>query len=298
MKVLVTGSSGFLGTSFCSFLKKQGCQVLRLVRTPSNDPSSILWTSSQAPPPELEGVDAVVHLAGENIGQGMWTANKKKRILESRQKGTESLVRWIGQLKSPPRVFLSASAVGYYGSSISPVAETSLPGKGFLAEVCILWEKAADPLRMLGVRVVHARLGAVLSPQGGILKVLAPIFQRGLGAIIGDGTQILSWIALDDAVRAFWHLLNVDSIQGAVNVVSPFPVSQKMFASMLAQSFARRCFLKIPRFFLRGEKAREMLLSSIEAVPFRLQQTGFSFLFPTLQSAFDLFYFKRASSNF
>lgn len=270
LKILVSGSSGLVGEKLCSFLRKKGHDVTCFIRGSSLIP---------------EGLDAIIHLAGESLAKGFWTSAKKKRILESREKGTETLVSLIQKLKSPPKVFLAASAVGYYGTSFSPVTEESPPGSGFLSEVCIAWEAASKPLNQIGVRTVQARLGIVLSSQGGMLKSLLPLFRLGLGGKMGSGKQMISWISLEDLVRSFYHILLKNEIQGPVNVVSPFPVSQEFFAKTLAHILSKPCFFTLPRFLFRGEKAKELIFSSIEARPVKLEQSGFCFLYPKLKEA-------------
>lgn len=287
-KILVTGSSGLVGKRLCSFLTDQGYEVLRLVRKRSNDPSCVFLDpkiEDNTSLERLEGLEAIIHLAGESLAEGMWTKAKKKRILESRQKGTEQLVQWVQKLRSPPKLFVGASAIGYYESSLSPVTEMSLPGSGFLSKVCLAWEGACKPLESLGIRVVQARFGIILSDAGGMLKALHPLFLLGLGAKLGNGKQIISWVALDDAISAIAHILKNKSLQGPVNIVSPLPVSQEFFAKTFAEVLSKPCFLSIPRCLIRGEKAKELFFSSIEALPFQLKQSGFSFAFPSLKEA-------------
>ena len=244
LKVLVSGSSGFIGKCLCQFLLKKGFRVVHLVREKRSNFSSVLWDpeAEKANLEDFEGFDAVIHLAGENLATGIWTSSKKKRILESRKKGTEFLVSLLKQLKSPPKVFLGASAIGYYGSSSSVKTEESPSGNGFLAEVCRVWESASDPLESLGIRTVHSRLGVVISSQGGMLKKLLPIFRWGLGGKIGDGKQKISWVSLEDVLGAFYHILMEESLRGAVNIVSPFPVSQEYFAKALSKVLFKPCF--------------------------------------------------------
>lgn len=286
LKVLISGGSGFIGKALTEFLEIAGMEVVNLSRK-ENIPGSIYWDAEtrKAQIEEFEGFDAVFHLAGENLGEGFWTARKKERILESRKKGTEFLVEILSKLKSPPQVFVSASAIGYYGNSLSPVTEESPPGSGFLSKVCLAWETASKPLETFGVRVVHARLGVVISSQGGLLKALLPLFRLSLGSKLGDGKQIMSWIALEDAIGAFYHILGNKSLEGAVNLTSPFAVSQEEFAKEIAKTLSKPCFFSLPRFFFPGEKAAELLFSSIEASPFQLESSGFTFLYPKLEEA-------------
>ncbi len=289
LRVLVSGSSGFIGKALCRFLVTKGCLVTRLVRKEKKNVPCVLWNpeTREGKLEDFEGFDAIIHLAGENLATGMWTSSKKTRILESRKKGTEFFVSLLKQLKSPPKVFLSASAIGYYGSSSFPVTEESNAGAGFLSKVCCLWEEASKSLESFAIRTVHARLGIVISVHGGMLKKILPIFQLGLGGKIGDGKQMISWISLEDVMDSFYHILTKDIVKGPVNIVSPFPVSQETFAKTLAKVLSKPCFFSIPRFLFLGEKAKELILSSIEVRPLRLEETGYAFLFPKLEDAFQ-----------
>jgi uncharacterized protein (TIGR01777 family) len=196
--------------------------------------------------------------------------------------GTKQLVQLVSKLQHPPKLFLSASAIGYYGSRDEPVTEESVPGNGFLSRLCKEWEEAAEGLKSRGIRVALARFGYVLSPKGGILHSLLPLFRLGLGMTIASGNQKMSWVSLEDTVEALYHILMQEEIQGAVNITSPHPVSQKVFAKTLAKALARPCVLSLPRAFLIGEKAKELLLPSLEAIPNQLQGHGFVFSYPHL----------------
>ena len=232
----------------------------------------------------LEGVDAIVHLAGENVGDGRWTASKKQRIRDSRVKGTALLADAIGQLTRKPAVWVSGSAVGYYGDrGNAQVDETAPRGSDFLAEVTGAWEAAADGVQ--GVRVVHPRLGLVLAPHGGALaKMLLP-FKLGVGGKLGSGTQGMSWIALDDTVRALAHLMDTPSLVGPVNVCAPEPVSNATFTRALGQALHRPTALTVPAPIARlalGEMAQVALLSGVCALPTKLLASGFQFAHPEL----------------
>jgi len=221
---------------------------------------------------DFEGFDAVIHLAGESIFKGMWTVVKKKEILKSRQKGTGILVSLLLKLKSPPKVFIGISAVGYYGT-------------GFLSEVCRAWEAASQPLAQREIRTVLARLGVVISSRGGLLKSLLPLFRLGLGGKLGSGKQMISWASLDDVLGAFYHALTHEKLSGPVNIVSPFPVSQEFFAKTLAKVLSKPCFFSVPSFFFLGEKAKELVLSSVEVFPSSLEESGYLFLYPKIEDA-------------
>ncbi len=288
LRVLVTGSSGFIGKALCGFLKSIGIEIVSLTRQ-KNKKDSIYWNpeACKANLPDFEGFDGVIHLAGESLSKGFWTENKKKRILESRIKGTDFLVSILSQVKNPPKVFIGASAIGYYESSLSPVTEESSPGHGFLSKVCLAWETASKPLEDKGIRTVHARLGLVLDPNGGILKSLLPLFRFGLGARLGSGKQIMSWISLEDVIGAFYHILRSKDARGPINIVSPFPVSQEVFAKTLAQVLSKPCFFSIPKSLFPGEKARELLFDSKEVIPMKLEISRFTFLLPKLEQALE-----------
>ncbi|MDX9754420.1 MAG: TIGR01777 family oxidoreductase, partial [bacterium] len=227
-RVAISGASGFIGTRLCRYLEGKGHRVYRLVRHPAQRENEIPWSPQEGIPllERLEPLDAVIHLAGKNIADGRWTSTRKAEIHQSRVEGTLALSRTLLALPHPPQVLLSASAIGFYGDrQDTPVDEDSPPGSGFLAEVCRQWEAAAQPARDAGIRVVHPRIGVVLSTEGGALaKMLLP-FRWGLGGPTGPGTQFMSWIALADLLRAFHFCMQTESIQGPVNFTAPHPVT-------------------------------------------------------------------------
>jgi uncharacterized protein (TIGR01777 family) len=289
-KVLISGSSGFIGTSIAGFLEAKGFEVHRLVRKKEfNHPRSIFWnpTLKQADLADFEGFDAVIHLAGENIMKGLWTRKKRRRILDSRTLGTSFLVEILQKVKNAPKVFISASAVGYYGDSQKELTEKSPPGKGFLSTVCQAWESASWPLKQREIRTLQARLGIVLSPKGGFLKTILPFFRLGLGCILGKGDQRLSWIALEDLLAAFYHLLLHKELEGPINIVAPDSVSQKEFARKLGEALSRPCFLHLPRWLFPGDQAKELLFSSLDVKPSKLHSSEFYYSFPSLQSVLE-----------
>jgi uncharacterized protein (TIGR01777 family) len=236
----------------------------------------------------LEGLDAVVHLAGESVG-ARWTARRKANIRRSRVQGTKLLVRSLAGLSQRPRALLCASAVGYYGDTASRVTDESAPpGSGFLAEVCRDWEAEAVSAEEAGMRVVRLRFGMVLDPQGGALAQMLPAFRLGLGGRIGTGRQYVSWITLDEAVTAVCHALEQTDVSGAVNIVAPEPVMQKQFALALAGALHRPAAVPLPAAVVRllfGEMGDVLLLSSTRAVPAALTRSGYRFRTPDLQSA-------------
>jgi uncharacterized protein (TIGR01777 family) len=290
MKVLVTGSSGLIGSALVPALRGAGHSVVRLVREPPG-PDAARWNPDDGSLDRsaLDGVDGVVHLAGENIAAGRWTAKQKARIRNSRVRGTALLARAMRERDTKPKVFLSGSAVGFYGDRGAELLdETSARGLGFLADVCAEWEAAARLAADAGVRVVNLRTGIVLSREGGALRKMLPPFRVGLGGPVGSGTQYMSWIAIDDLVGALLYLLVTDSVTGAVNLVAPTAVTNREFTTALGRALRRPTLFKVPAFALRlalGEMADEMLLASIRAQPARLAASGYRFRYPDLEAA-------------
>lgn len=292
MKILITGSSGLIGSVLVPLLKGHGHQVVRLVRhKTANGKDVAVWDPNEGKleTSSLEQTDAVVNLAGENIAGSRWTEEHKKRIRESRVRGTQLLSESLAQLAVPPRVLVSASAVGYYGSRGDEVlTEDSPPGSGFLTEVCKEWEEATEPARQKGIRVVKLRIGMVLSGKGGALTAMLPAFKMGAGGKVGNGRQFVSWIAIDDLARAIAHSIGTESLSGPVNASSPKPVRYEEFAKTLGKVLGRPSFLPLPAFAVRllfGQMADELLLASQRVQPWRLQGSGFAFQFPDIESA-------------
>jgi len=287
-RVAVTGASGLIGAALGAALRADGCEVRRLVRgTPGAD-DEVAWdpAAGRLDPAGLEGLDAVVHLAGEGIADGRWTAARRERILRSRVDGTALLARTLAALRRPPRALLSGSAVGYYGDRGDEVLDETAPsGAGFLAEVCRAWEGAAEPARAAGIRVVHLRTGVVLSGRGGALPRMAAPFRRFLGGPIGSGRQWVSWIALDDEVGAIRHLLEAEQVAGPVNLTAPRPVPNAELARALGRALGRPAVFRTPAAALRllfGEMAA-VLLDSTRAVPRALERSGYVFRHPELE---------------
>jgi uncharacterized protein (TIGR01777 family) len=292
MRILVTGSSGLIGSALVPFLTSQGHQVVRLVRPGKASGEDVaVWDpdAGKLDAHALEQLDAVVHLAGENIAAGRWTESVKKRIRESRVRGTALLSETLASLAAPPRVMIAASAVGYYGSRGDEVlTEESLPGSGFLAEVAKEWEGATGPARRKGIRVVNLRTGMVLSGKGGALKAMLPAFKTGAGGKLGDGKQYISWIAIDDLVRAIAHAIVTESLNGPANAVSPNPVQNAEWTEILGKVLGRPTLLAMPAPLVRlifGEMADALLLASQRVEPRRLLASGFTFEFPDLEPA-------------
>lgn len=292
MKILVTGSTGLVGSALLPFLKSQGHEVFRLVRSQAKaGPAEIYWNPEKGieDTARLEGFDGVVHLAGENISEGRWTPQKKARIRDSRVTGTRLLSEALARLNQPPRALLSASAIGYYGDRGDQVMrEESPPGTDFLASVCREWEAATEPAARDGIRVVMLRFGVILAPKGGALsKMLAP-FQFGLGGRLGSGRQYMSWITLDDVVGVINHALVKETLSGPVNVVAPHPVTNYEFTKTMGRVLSRPTIFPVPAFVIRlafGELGDAALLASTRVEPARLKESGYTFQHPELESA-------------
>lgn len=288
--VVVTGSSGLIGTALTAALGASGHVVRRMVRRQSG-PGDIRWNPAdgEVPAGALEGVDAIVHLAGAGIGERRWTDSYKQTLVDSRVGSTELLARTVARLERPPRVLLSASAVGYYGDrGDEELDESSAAGSGFLAELCQRWEGATEPAAQAGVTTTLLRTGIVLTPRGGALAKQLPLFRLGLGAKIGSGRQFLSWITLDDHVAACERLIS-SAVPGPVNLTGPAPVRNAEFTATLAAA-VRRWHLPgvpgvVPKLILGAERAEHLLLHSQRVHPTRLQQRGFTFTSPTLADA-------------
>jgi uncharacterized protein (TIGR01777 family) len=290
LKVAITGASGLIGSSLSAFLSTGGHKVIPIVRRRvSDDECAARWAPEVGAVDlrKLEGVDAVVHLAGENISQGRWTSSKKDRIRESRVGGTRNLLNSLSRLNHPPRIFLTASAVGYYGDQgDDPVDESSSQGQGFLAAVCRDWEQAAFEGVGAKTRAVAARFGVVVTPQGGALAKMLPVFRVGGGGNLGNGRQFMSWISIDDAVGALTHLLLTPEVAGPVDLVSPSPVRNSEFTKTLARVLKRPAIAPLPSPMARllfGQMADETLLASIRALPTALTSSGFLFRDPDLE---------------
>jgi len=290
LTVAVSGASGLVGSQLVPFLTTGGHTVRRLVRARPVADDEILWdpASDVVEAEKLNDVDAVIHLAGENVF-GPWTASKKRRIHDSRADGTRLLADALAGLDDPPSAFVSASAIGYYGDRGDDVVTEETPsGEGFLAAVCRAWEAATLPAAEAGIRTVQARIGVVLSPAGGALQVQWPLFWLGLGGPVGRPDQYVPWIAIDDVVGGLYHLVGEGAVDGPVNLTAPTPAPMSRYAEALGAVLDRPTPLRVPPAVLRillGEMAEEMALKSTRAVPDRLQDTGYAFGYPELEGA-------------
>jgi uncharacterized protein len=292
MKIAIAGATGFIGTAVTGHLAAAGHRVVRLVRRGKPDASrgDAAWDPARGvlDPAALDGVGAVVNLAGEPVAE-RWTAERKRRIRESRVEATSLLAKTLVALPRPPRVLVNASAIGIYGDRGDEVLdESSAPGSGFLADVARAWESAAGPVVERGIRTVFARFGVVLSAAGGALEKMLPPFKIGAGGRLGNGKQWMSWVALDDVVGAIDFAITSDRLAGAVNVVAPNPVTNAEFTQELGHALHRPAVASVPGFALRlayGEMGEAVLLASQRVMPTALERAGFPFRHPTLHDA-------------
>jgi uncharacterized protein (TIGR01777 family) len=290
MKILVSGSHGLVGKALTISLVNSGHDIVSLVRQSAND-SEIEWHPNHGKInlQQLEGFDVIVNLAGESIASGRWTEEKKKKIRESRVKGTELLSSALARLSLPPSTLINASAIGFYGSRGDELlTEKSAPGEGFLPEVCIEWEKATGQAEAKGIKTIHTRFGIILDEKGGALERMLTPFRMGVGGKVGNGKQWMSWIALDDVINALRFLIDEPGSGGPVNFTAPNPVTNADFTEALGNVLSRPTLFSVPAFAARlafGEMADELLLSSAKVEPERLKESGYQFKHPELSSA-------------
>ena len=291
MKILISGSHGFIGTVLCDYLKSREHTLLRLIRpTQIAKSDQVFWNPHEGyiEHAKLEGVEAVIHLAGENLF-GRWNAKKKEAIYNSRIMGTAFLAERLAAMKEKPKVLICASAIGYYGDrGEHECLESADAGEGFLAEVCKDWESAAEPAAEAGIRMVNMRFGVVLGKTGGALAKMLTPFKMGMGGPLGDGKQWISWVSMVDTIRAIEYALTRKALTGPVNIVAPHPVRNKEFAHTLAHVLHRPEVVPIPKrmlHFMFGEMANETLLASTKVLPHKLQMEEFQFEHPDLPVA-------------
>lgn len=290
-RIAMTGASGLVGSALISALEPVGSEIIRLVRRQRLDSMlELYWDPHEGfiTPERLNGVEAMVHLAGESI-TGRWTSAKKLRIHRSRVEGTRTLCQALAKLEAPPRVLVCASAIGFYGDRGDETLDESSPaGTGFLAGVCQEWEAATEAAASAGIRVVHLRLGMVVSRRGGALKAMLLPFKMGVGGRVGSGKQYWSWIHLDDVVGAIHHAMTREELSGPVNAVSPRPATNAEFTAILGRVLRRPTLFPMPAFAARmalGEMADELLLTSARVLPRKLQRSAYAFRQPELEDA-------------
>jgi uncharacterized protein len=293
MRIAITGATGLVGGELTGYFRSLGHGVTALVRPTGAEPAAdgtVQWEPARGivDSAGLEAHDVVVHLAGESIA-GVWTSGRKRRIRESRVKGTALLASSLAALREPPRALFTASGVHVYGDErAGTMDESSEPGSGFMADVVRAWEAAAEPARDAGIRVVHMRFGNVLSPRGGLLATLLPLFRLGLGARMGSGRQVWPWIAAEEIAPALLHVLERPELAGPVNFVAPEQVTNREFTESLAAALNRPAAFQVPRFVARlapGGMGEELLLWGVRVRPAKLEETGYAFRFPELEPA-------------
>ncbi len=282
MKFLISGATGLIGGSLAVYLDAKGYKVAALTRRSLGEKPHLVWNPGigDLDGKALDGYDVIIHLAGENIGVGRWTKRRRERFRSSRVNATQLLADRLSSLRRPPHTFICASAVGYYGDrGEEQLTEDSLAGQGFLADLVKEWEAAAMAAR--GMRVVTMRMGVVLTPRGGMLQRMLPLFRAGLGGKLGDGRQYLSWVVLEDVHRAVEHIVLTPELSGPVNVVSPTPVTMAEFTTALGNVLHRPTYFTVPALALRlalgNRKAQDMILNSARVRPQRLLASGFRF---------------------
>jgi hypothetical protein len=290
MRIAVAGSSGLVGGHLVASLQSAEHDVVRLVRRAPSE-NEIEWqpADGQLDAAQLDGIDAIVNLSGENIAQGRWTAAKKQRIRDSRIQTTELLAKTLASMPQPPSVFVNASAIGFYGDrGDEELTETSAAADDFLADTCQQWEAATAPAEQAGVRVVKLRIGVVLSPEGGALKKMLLPFKLCAGGRVGSGKQFWSWISIVDLIGVIQHVLAADELAGPVNAVSPQPATNLEFTKALGRVLRRPTIFPMPAFvakMLLGEMAEALLLASTRVLPARLQESNFEYQHTNLESA-------------
>jgi len=295
MRILITGASGLIGTALQKSFEEKGYEMLLASRSEPKSERDIQWNADAGFADEdllrLEGLDAVIHLAGESISALRWTDEKKKAIRDSRVHGTRTMIEAFARLEKKPKVFISASAIGFYGDrGDEEMTETNSVGDTFLSEVSKEWESESRRAEDMGIRTVLLRNGIVLSKDGGALATMMTPFKLGVGGVVGSGKQWMSWVSLDDAVGIVNYALENENLRGAINVVSPNPVTNEEFTKTLGEVLYRPTFLPLPEFAVNlvfGEMGDALLIDSTRVVPKRLLDSGFKFRYPEIKSALE-----------
>lgn len=293
MKILISGASGLVGTHLIPTLKAKNHEIYRLVRKTPEGGDEIRWDSekgfSETERAKLENFDAVVHLAGDNVASENWSEEKKRKIRDSRVLGTRVLVDALKSLKNPPRIFVSASAIGFYGNREDEIlTEDSARGEGFLPEVCDAWEMESEKAEEFGARVVMPRIGVVLAKDGGALEKMLTPFKFGVGGRVGSGKQWMSWITLEDLIGIIHFALENEKLSGVVNATAPNPATNAEFTKTFGKVLHRPAILPVPEFAVKlmfGEMGETLLLQGARVLPERLLENGFEFKFPNLEEA-------------
>lgn len=299
MKIAITGSTGLIGTELVNtFLEKEN-EVIRIIRDPfyqekQDQIKLALWDPEKKSIDRdaLESLDILIHLAGENVSEHRWTQEQKNKIWKSRVEGSTFLYNELTALQTPPKLLLAASAMGYYGNrnSNQTMDETSSRGNDFLSHLVSAWEKTTEVLKILPVRIIHMRFGLVLSTKGGALAKMLPVFKLGFGGKIGHGRQIMSWISLEEISHIIFHLIQHEELNGPVNIVSPYPISNAEFTKILGMVLHRPAFFSIPDFIIKilwGELGEALLLTGAKILPKKLLQSGYNFKYPHLKEALE-----------
>ena len=291
LHIAITGATGLVGSRLVAFLRSGGHTVSRVVRRPTGAADEIAWDPARGEidTRALEGLDAVVHMAGATIGSWPWSERRKTVIRDSRVDGTDLLARTLAGLHAPPKVLVSTAAVGWYGSRDDDIlTESAAPGSGFLASVCREWEAAARPAADAGIRVVHPRFGVVMAGEGGMLPLVAKVFQAGIGGPLGDGRQYFAWIGLDDLLGVLLESIVNPALEGPINAVAPQATTNADFTRALGKVLRRPTLFRAPAFAIRaltGDMGEDVILTSQRVVPTRLAEHGFHFAFPTIETA-------------